>query len=69
MSTSVYGPTCALSNTSACSLPPVQFGNGALSPFIPLWFGGEEYNEDPVIDLPSLQEVRLHSLLAPRPVA
>jgi hypothetical protein len=37
----------------------VQFGNGALSPFIPLWFGGEEYNEDPVVDLPCLQEVGL----------
>ena len=39
-------------------VPCVQFGNGALSPFIPLWFGGEEYNEDPVVDLPSLQQVR-----------
>jgi hypothetical protein len=36
---------------------PFQFGNGALSPFIPLWLGGEEYNEAPVVDLPSLQEV------------
>ena len=30
--------------------------SGILGPFIPLWLGGDEYNEDPVVDLPSLQE-------------
>ena len=30
-----------------------QFGHHALSPFIPLWLGGEEYDEDPVVFLPA----------------
>ena len=29
---------------------------GALSPFIPLWLGGDEAWEDPVVDLPLLQQ-------------
>jgi hypothetical protein len=29
--------------------------SGILSPYIPLWLGGEEYDEDPVTDLPNLQ--------------
>jgi hypothetical protein len=28
---------------------------GALSPYIPLWLGGEEYDEDPVVDVPNLK--------------
>ena len=31
------------------------FGYFALSPLIPLWLGGEEYNENPVVDLPDLE--------------
>ena len=30
-----------------------QFGHHALSPFIPLWLGGEEFDEDPVVFLPA----------------
>ena len=33
-----------------------QFAYGVLSPFIPLWLGGDEYDEDPVIDLPNLKK-------------
>lgn len=33
-----------------------HFAYGALSPFIPLWLGGDEYDEDPVRDLPSLKK-------------
>jgi hypothetical protein len=33
-----------------------HFAYGSLSPFIPLWLGGDEYNEDPIIDLPRLQK-------------
>ena len=33
-----------------------QFGSGALTPFIPLWLGGDEYDEDPVTDLPLLKK-------------
>jgi len=33
-----------------------HFATGALSPFTPLWLGGDEYDEDPVLDLPSLQQ-------------
>jgi hypothetical protein len=33
-----------------------HFAYGSLSPFIPLWLGGDEYNEDPVVDLPHLQK-------------
>lgn len=29
---------------------------GILGPFIPLWLGGDEYDESPVADLPDLQE-------------
>ena len=34
----------------------VQFAHGALSPFIPLWLGGDEYDESPITDLPSLKK-------------
>lgn len=33
-----------------------QFAYGALSTFIPLWLGGDEYDEDPVTDLPDLKK-------------
>ncbi len=33
-----------------------QFAYGVLSPFIPLWLGGDEYDESPVIDLPNLKK-------------
>lgn len=33
-----------------------QFANGALHVYIPLWLGGDEYDEDPVIDLPLLKK-------------
>jgi hypothetical protein len=29
---------------------------GVLGPFIPLWLGGDEYDEDPVVDLPLLKQ-------------
>ena len=32
-----------------------HFAYGALSTYIPLWLGGDEYDEDPVTDLPSLK--------------
>lgn len=33
-----------------------HFAYGALSPLIPLWLGGDEYDEDPVLDLPNLKK-------------
>jgi hypothetical protein len=33
-----------------------HFAYGALSPFTPLWLGGDEYDEDPIIDLPNLKK-------------
>lgn len=33
-----------------------QLGAAALSAFIPLWLGGDEYDEDPVIDAPALKK-------------
>ena len=33
-----------------------QFANAALHVYIPLWLGGDEYDEDPVIDLPLLKK-------------
>ena len=29
---------------------------GALSPFVPLWLGGDEFDEDPVVDAPALKK-------------
>jgi hypothetical protein len=33
-----------------------HFAYGVLSPFTPLWLGGDEYDEDPIIDLPNLKK-------------
>ena len=43
-----------------------HFAYGALSTFIPLFLGGDEYDEDPVTDLPNLKKDRLALLVQRR---